>query len=116
MNTTATDKGAELAKEYIEYQRKKLADSNIVLMFGHLLADMGEYEKSQKYFENVLRNRPNDEEVACVYNNLGRALRLKGEYNRALDNYRKSYNLHRLAKHPRLVSASKTMNGIGITY
>ncbi|CAF1501102.1 unnamed protein product, partial [Didymodactylos carnosus] len=116
MNTTATDKGAELAKEYTEYQKKKVADSNIVLMFGHLLADMGEFEKSQKYFENVLSGSPNDEEVACVYNNIARALRLKGEYTRALDNYQKSYNLHMAAKHPRYVSASKTLNGIGITY
>ncbi|CAF0735286.1 unnamed protein product [Didymodactylos carnosus] len=114
--TSATDKGAELANEYIEFQKKKVAESNIVLMFGHLLADMGEYIKSQQYFENVLRGRPNDEEVACVYHNIGRAHRLKGEYDHSLENYQKAYDMHSNARPPRLVSAAKTLNGMGILY
>ena len=40
------DIGAALVNEYIEYQKKKMVDANIVVMFGHLLVEMGEYDKS----------------------------------------------------------------------
>ncbi|CAF1357834.1 unnamed protein product [Didymodactylos carnosus] len=113
---TATDKGAELAMGYIEFQKKRMAESNIVLMFGHLLADMGEYGKSQEYFERVLQKNPNDEEVACIYYNIGRIHRLKGEYEHALLYYERAYQRHITAKPPRLVSAAKTLNGIGVVY
>ncbi|CAF1168954.1 unnamed protein product [Didymodactylos carnosus] len=113
---TATDKGAEVANDYINFQKKKIAESNIVLMFGHLLADMGEYAKSQQYFENVLRGRPNDEEVACIYYNIGRVHRLKGEYERSLDYYFRAYQMHSEARPARMLSAAKSLNGIGVVY
>ncbi|CAF1084934.1 unnamed protein product [Didymodactylos carnosus] len=113
---TATDKGAELAKEYFEFQKKKVAESDIVLMFGHLLIEMGQHQKAQKYFENVLRQKPNDEEVACIYHNIGRAYRLKNEYERAIDNYNQSFQMHSIARPPRYLSAAKSLNGIGVVY
>ncbi|CAF4404213.1 unnamed protein product, partial [Didymodactylos carnosus] len=116
INATITDQSVELAEEYIEYQKKKVSASNVTLMFGHLLIDMGEYEKAQKYFEIVLCDWSNEKEVACAYNDIGHAFRLKGEHCRALDNYQKSVDLHMTAAHPRLVCASKILNEIGVTH
>jgi tetratricopeptide (TPR) repeat protein len=111
----ATDQGAALASEYIEYQKKKMADANIVLMFGHLLVEMGEYGKAEKYFDTVLASNPNDEEIACIYFNFGRAYRLKGHFDRSMECYLYAYNLHDKAKPKRLASAAKALNGVGVS-
>jgi tetratricopeptide (TPR) repeat protein len=117
INASATDKGADIASEYIQYQKGKVAESNIVLMFGHLLIETGEYVKAEKYFDAILRSsNPNDEEIACIYHNIGRAYRLKAEYERALVCLNRSYETHLEARPPRLISAARTINTIGIVY
>ncbi|CAF0868367.1 unnamed protein product [Adineta ricciae] len=113
----ATDQGAALAAEYIEYQKKKMMDANIVLLFGHLLLEMGEYEKANQYFDNILNSsKPNDEEIACIYFNFGRTHRLRDNLEEAFHAYLRAYNLHAHAKPKRLASAAKALNGIGIVF
>lgn len=116
IKTTATNEGVELASDYLAYHKKKIVHSDIVLMFGHLLADMGQNIKSEKYFQSILRKCPNDEEIACIYHNMGRVYRLKEEYNRALDSYRRSYEMHLSAQPQRLISMANSLNGMGIVY
>ena len=106
-----------MASEYIEYQKKKMVDANVVLLFGHLLLEMGNYAKAQKYFDTILSSsNPNDEEVACIYFNFGRTHRLNGEFSQAVDFYKRAYNLHMDTKPRRLASAAKTLNGLGIVH
>lgn len=113
----ATDQGVALAAEYMEYQKKKMVDSNIILMFGHLLLEMGEYDKAMKYFDNILNSsNPNDEEIACIYFNFGRTHRVKKDFNRAITCYTRAYDLHANTKPPRLASAAKALDGLGIVY
>jgi tetratricopeptide (TPR) repeat protein len=113
----ATDQGAELAAEFLEYQKKKMIDSNIILMFGHLLLEMGEYGKAMKYFDNILNSsNPNDEEIACIYFNFGRTHRAKQNFSEAINCYTRAYDLHANAKPQRLASAAKVLNGLGIVY
>jgi tetratricopeptide (TPR) repeat protein len=86
-------------------------------MFGHLLLEMGEYNKAEIYFNNILNSsNPNDEEIACIYFNFGRTHRFKGDFNRAMDYYTRAYDLHIKAKPKRLYSAAKTINGLGLVY
>ncbi|CAF5180468.1 unnamed protein product, partial [Rotaria sp. Silwood1] len=75
----ATDQGADLAAKYMEYQKKKMVESNIILMFGNLLLEMGEYARAETYFDTILNSsNPNDEEIACIFFNFGRTHQLKG--------------------------------------
>ncbi|CAF1320589.1 unnamed protein product [Rotaria sordida] len=113
----ATDQGADLAAEYMEYQKKKMVESNIVLMFGNLLLEMGEYAKAESYFDTILNSsNPNDEEIACIFFNFGRTHRLRGDFNRATNCYNRAYSLHMNARPKRLASAGKTLNGLGVVY
>lgn len=113
----ATDQGAQLAAEYMEYQKKKMMESNIVLMFGNLLLEMGEYAKAERYFDTILNSaNPNDEEIACIFFNFGRTHRLRGDFNRAISSYNRAYNLHMDARPKRCASAGKTLNGLGVVY
>ncbi len=94
-----------------------MMESNIVLMFGNLLLEMGEYSKAERYFDTILNSsNPNDEEIACIFFNFGRTHRLKGDFNRAINCYNRAYNLHMSAKPKRSASAGKTLNGLGVVY
>lgn len=117
VNVIATDEGVNVASEYVEYQATKMADSNIILTFGNLIIDMGDYDKAEKYFDAILHSSyPNDEEISCIYYNIGRVYRLKGEYRRALEYLTQAYRTHSEARPARLVSAAKAMNAIGILH
>ena len=101
----------------MEYQKKKIAESNILLMFGNLLLEMGEYTKAERYFDTILcSSNPNDEEIACIFFNFGRTHRLNGDFSRAINCYNRAYNLHINARPKRLASAGKTLNGLGVVY
>jgi len=68
----ATDEGAELAREHIEHINEKLHNATGVMMLGYLLTQIGQYDKSQQYFERLLRN-PNGEDLASIYYYMGAA-------------------------------------------
>src|SRR5271154_3883142 len=50
----ATDRSNALADEYIEYRKKKMIQSNILLSLGNLFLEMGEYDKAERYFDTIL--------------------------------------------------------------
>ncbi|CAF2092684.1 unnamed protein product [Rotaria magnacalcarata] len=117
VNVVATDEGVDVASEYIEYQAARMTDSNIILTFGNLIIEIGDYDKAERYFEAILHSSiPSDEEIACIYYNIGRVYRLKGEYTRALEFLKQAYATHANARPSRLASAAKAMNAIGIVY
>ncbi|CAF3181105.1 unnamed protein product [Rotaria sp. Silwood2] len=109
----ATDKDTE----YVEYQKKKMSESNTKFIFGNLLLEMGEYAKAEHYFDTILNSsNPNDEEISCIYFNLGRTHRLRGDFNRAICCYNRAYELHINSRPKRLASAGKAVNGLGVVY
>jgi len=115
VNVNATDEGNHIAAEYIEYQKSKMTESNIILMLGHLIIETGNYPKAEKYFQAFLNSPiPTDEEIACIYYNLGRIYRLKQEYEQALEYLNQAYLKHCQARPTRLLSGAKAMNAIGI--
>jgi len=94
-----------------------MAESNIVLYFGNLLLERGEYDKAERYFDTILiSSNPNDEEIACIFFNFGRIHRLKGDFNRAISCYNRAYVLHINARPKRRASAGKSINGLGVVY
>ncbi|UJR29262.1 hypothetical protein I4U23_010476 [Adineta vaga] len=117
VNVHATDEGVDIASEYIEYQKSKMVNSNLILMLGHLIIEIGDYNKAEKYFEAILHSPiPNDEEISCIYYHIGRIHRLKGDHTHALEYLHQAYSTHSQAKPSRLVSAAKALNAIGIVY
>ncbi|CAF1466729.1 unnamed protein product [Rotaria sordida] len=117
VNINGTDEGFEVTSEYIQYEESKMTDSNIILTLGHLIIEIGDYDKAEKYFDKILHSPiPNDEEISCIYYHMGRIYRLKGDYQRALEFLKQAYITHSQARPSRLASAAKAMNAIGIVY
>jgi tetratricopeptide (TPR) repeat protein len=115
VNALGTDRGLDVASEYVAYQSTKMSESNITLTFGQLMIDMGAYGKAEDYFDAILlSSKPNDEEIACIHYYIGRVYRLKGEYERALGSLERAYASHAEAQPVRPVSAAKVINAIGI--
>lgn len=73
----ASNAGEIIIKDYIELTQRETEEKSILILFGKLMCDLGEYDKAQKYFEKLL-NDPNDEDLAWIEFNLGRVLCLKG--------------------------------------
>ncbi|CAF1228331.1 unnamed protein product [Didymodactylos carnosus] len=111
---SATDRGLEIVEEYMEFRRKEMAEFDVVIMFGNLLLDMGEYLKAQKYFENLIRVRPDHEHAPSIYGNIAIAHYYKGEYDDAMTNYKKAYDIFINTKPIRYPDAARALNGIGI--
>ncbi|CAF3872912.1 unnamed protein product [Rotaria sp. Silwood1] len=113
----ATDQSDDLIAEYIEYQKEKMTESNIILFFGNLLIEMGEYDKAQRYFDTILSSsNPNDEEIACIFYNFGRIHRFLGNFYRTINSYTRAYQLHMNARSKHIASAGKTLNELGLVY
>ncbi|CAF2986925.1 unnamed protein product, partial [Rotaria sp. Silwood2] len=70
---SATDAGAQEAREYIQFNRKSNEETSMTILFGILLAEMGKYDQSRKYFENLLANPKIEPDIARVYNGIGTA-------------------------------------------
>ncbi|CAF3178714.1 unnamed protein product [Rotaria sp. Silwood2] len=112
-----SDKGTEITTQYIEYNRTVMNESDVVIMFGDLLNEMGDYTKSQKYFENLLKNQPiHDLMLADIYRGIGRAQHMKSEYEQSINNLKFAYNTYMNLIPLNILSAAKTLISIGRVY
>ncbi|UJR17485.1 hypothetical protein I4U23_004380 [Adineta vaga] len=73
-----SSKGADIAKEYLDFKRKEMNsdEADSFVLFGGLLYDMGEYLKCRYYFENLLSD-PHEKDTSTlidIHLGLGRAL------------------------------------------
>lgn len=108
----ATSEGQVITQSYVEQKRREMEPVSVTVVFGALMCEMGEYEKSQKYFEQLLVN-PNDEDVAAIEFSIGRALHAKGEWSEARTYYDRSYNRMMIAEPPRVKDSAWVLNNIG---
>ncbi|CAF1015675.1 unnamed protein product [Didymodactylos carnosus] len=111
----ATNQGTEAAKEWISMNRNEIKATSVAIMFGTLLAEMGEYNKSLKYFENLAQN-PQEENLSLIYDNIGHGYRLKRDYDKALCNYQRAYDLSLNAQPSRVQDTMRISNNIGVVY
>ncbi|CAF1209866.1 unnamed protein product [Didymodactylos carnosus] len=110
-----TDKGSKIANDYIETNRKEMNESSSKIMFGKLLSEVGKYDKSQEYFENLLAN-PKDEDIAEIYSCIGTTKRLKGEYDDALKDYQRTYTMIINTRPERSKDLLRLLNNMGKVY
>ncbi|CAF1598761.1 unnamed protein product [Rotaria magnacalcarata] len=112
---TAVDEGTKITNEYIEEHRRFMSRGSVVILFGYLLADIGQYEKAQHYFDCLLEN-PNGEDVSFIHYHLGVIKYYQGDYEAALNYYQKSYD--RLIEDipSRKGALSFVLNDIGSTF
>jgi tetratricopeptide (TPR) repeat protein len=109
---SATSDGQAITHDYIEVTRRETDEKTEAIMFGRLMCQMGHYEKSQRYFEQLLAN-PNGEDVAWIEFNIGRAVHYKDELTRAKELYDRAYDRMMNADPPRIKDSAYVLNNIG---
>ncbi len=77
--------GSELTSKYLLYNETELDRLSVELLFGRLITDMGEFEKSIKYFKRLV-DKENIDQIDLRIN-LGRAYAFKGDYDTAKKYY-----------------------------
>ena len=88
---TASNKGTEIAKEYIKMKQTSLSNGDVTILLGDLLFDMGEFTKSKIYFDNL--NNRIGQNVNVLFG-LGRAcFDLHTEYEQALEHFNMVLNI-----------------------
>ncbi|CAF3857538.1 unnamed protein product [Rotaria sp. Silwood1] len=107
-----SNKGQKITKDFIELTQKETEELSVSIVFGRLLCDLGKYDKSQKYFQQLL-NDSNDEDRAWIEFNIGRALCLKGEWNEARKYYDRAYDRMMKTKPVRIKDSAHVLNNIG---
>ncbi|CAF4373665.1 unnamed protein product [Didymodactylos carnosus] len=115
VNLRVTSEEADIAREYIKLNRKELEERSVAIMFGSLLCDMGQYDKSMKYFENLFQN-PQGENISDIEFNLGRIHHFRGEYAQALQLYEHSYATMMMSKPVPEKASARVLNNIGLVY
>ena len=109
----ASNDGEAITKDYLELIRVDSQERSFGIIFGRLMCDLGEYDKSQKYFEQLLKE-PEGEDIAWIEFNIGRALYLKGEWREARKYYDRAYNRMENVQPARIKETAYVLNNIGI--
>ena len=110
---TVTNEAQSIARHFIEETQRHAEQQSIAIVFGKLMCNLGECDKSQKYFEQML-NEPNGEDLAWIENNIGRVLDWKGKWDDARKFYDRAYAQMINAKPPRIKDSAVVLNNIGI--
>ncbi|CAF3116284.1 unnamed protein product [Rotaria sp. Silwood2] len=108
-----SNEGQKITKDFIELTQKETEEISVSIVFGRLLCDLGEYDKSQKYFQQLF-NDSNGEDLAWIEFNIGRALDYKGEWNEARENYDRAYDRMMKNKPARIKDSARVLNNIGV--
>ncbi|CAF4838030.1 unnamed protein product, partial [Rotaria sp. Silwood2] len=112
----ASNKGTKIAKEYIELNRKE-EETSIELIFGKLLADMGQYDQALKYFQNLLLDdHTKKDDIATINNLIGTIYYDKGDFKQALQYYEQAYNFMMNDKPIRMKDSAKPLTNISLAY
>ncbi|CAF3891911.1 unnamed protein product, partial [Rotaria sp. Silwood1] len=108
-----SNEGQKVTKDYIELIQKQTEQISISIVFGRLLCDLGEYDKSQKYFQ-YLFNSSQNEDRSWIEFNIGRALYCKDEWNEAREYYDRAYDRMIKSKPARVKDSARVLNNIGV--
>ncbi|CAF1350606.1 unnamed protein product [Rotaria sordida] len=112
INMKLSNEGPKIAKDFLESTRKEIEGTSDSIIVGRLLCDLGEYDESQKYFEQLL-DKSNNEDRPWIEFNIGRALDFKGQWKEAEKYYNCAYNLMMEDGSKRLKDAAHVLNSMG---
>ncbi|CAF1525541.1 unnamed protein product, partial [Rotaria sordida] len=107
-----SNEGQKITKGYLELTRQETEELSVPIVFGRLLCNLGDYGKSQKYFEQLLKDSE-DEDRAWIEFNIGRAHDFKGEWNEARKYFYHAYDQMINSKPPRIKDSAHVLNYLG---
>lgn len=111
INMKLSNEGHRITKDYLELTRQATEEFSVPIVFGRLLCNLGEYDNSQKYFEQLLLESPY-EDRAWIEFHIGRAYYFKGEWDEAREYYDRAYYRMMKSRPPRLKDSAWVLNNL----
>ncbi|CAF1433157.1 unnamed protein product [Rotaria sordida] len=112
INMSLSNEGEKITKDYIDLTQKETEEKSVAIVFGRLMCNLGQYDQSQKYFEELLQ-KPDGEDIAWIEFNIGQALDYKGQWDQAKIYYDRAYQRMTRATPIRIKDSAQVMNNIG---
>ncbi|UJR34657.1 hypothetical protein I4U23_027434 [Adineta vaga] len=92
----ATDEGSREIQQKMDLMKNKFEKTNLNLLFGRLLIDMGLFDKAQSYFNLILQVLPDQhQDLPLIYDYLGDLQMRITNYNRAFEYFQLSLKFKR---------------------
>ncbi|CAF4699734.1 unnamed protein product [Rotaria sp. Silwood1] len=107
-----SNEGKKIMKDFIELMQKDTDELHVSIVFGRLMCNLGQYNKSIKYFQHLF-NDSNEEDQAWIEFNIGRAFDLKGQWDKARKYYDRAYDRMMKKKPTRIKDSAHVLNNIG---
>ncbi|CAF2817327.1 unnamed protein product [Rotaria sp. Silwood2] len=86
---SASNEGHLIQEKYIKDSHRQMEDISIRILFGRLMCDMGQWDQSQHFFENLLNNlNYYNEDLAKIERSLDEVL----QWKEAQKYYDRAYN------------------------
>jgi Tfp pilus assembly protein PilF len=105
--------GETITKDYVAETQHETEKTSVAIVFGRLMCKLGQYNKSQKYFEELLKD-PNGEDVAWIEFNIGLAFLFKSEWEEARKYYDRAYDRMMNATPARIKDSAHVLNNISV--
>ncbi|CAF3664972.1 unnamed protein product [Rotaria sp. Silwood1] len=112
IHMNASNEGKKITEDYIKLTQMEIKEKSVIIVFGRLMCSLGQYDQSQKYFEELLKE-PNGEDIAWIEFNLGQVLDYKGQWEQAKKYYDQAYDRMIKAESPRIKDSAQVLNNIG---
>jgi tetratricopeptide (TPR) repeat protein len=116
LNTT--DECSEKVEEYLKMSKLEMVEPKAIINYGHLLLyELGDIDRADKYFNILLKLLPDDHtDIASVYNNIGNVHNLRDEWDLALKNFEKGYEIRKEKLEPVHLHIAASLNNIGMIH
>ncbi|CAF1615986.1 unnamed protein product [Rotaria sp. Silwood1] len=112
INMSLSNEGEKITKDYIDLTQKETEEKSVAIVFGRLMCNLGQYDQSQNYFQELLKE-PNGEDIAWIEFNIGQALDYKGQWEQATIYYDRAYQRMTSATPVRIKDSAQVMKNIG---
>ncbi|CAF1228277.1 unnamed protein product [Adineta ricciae] len=103
--------GERITKDYMNLTKQEVESKSVAIVLGQLMCNLGQYNQSQEYFEELLKE-PNGEDLAWIEFNIGQALDYKSQWEQARTYYNRAYDRMIEAIPPRVKDVAVVMNNI----
>ena len=112
---SVSNDGQTIMQDYLDETSRETDQTSVAIVLGRLMCNLGQYEKSQKYFARLLEET-NEEDRAWIEFNIGRALYFKGDWKEARRYYDLAYARMMAAEPARIKDSTHVLNGIGVIH
>ena len=118
IHLVTTDEGVERTEQYLRAQKEMMKEYSPLISFGRLLwNELGQIDRAEKYFKNLLKSVPQDHpDISDIYNGMGCVYAKKGKLDLALNYYKEAYQIRKQTLQETDPKMAGSLHNIAVIY